>query len=70
MLEHVFRSHERIQALREGPHSSLLEGFAEELHQTGYAKISCPRAHQSGGASASLDGAGRHTGLGCDRKPS
>ncbi len=38
MLEHVFRSHERIQALLEGPHSSLLEGFAEELHQTGYAK--------------------------------
>jgi len=38
MLEHVFRSHERIQALREGPHGSLLEGFAEELHQRGYVK--------------------------------
>jgi hypothetical protein len=31
MLEHFFRSHERIQALREGPRGSLLEGFAEEL---------------------------------------
>ena len=31
MLEHFFRSYERIQALREGPRGSLLEGFAEEL---------------------------------------
>jgi hypothetical protein len=31
MLEHVFRSHERIQELRKGPQGSLLEGFAEEL---------------------------------------
>ena len=38
MLEHVFRSRERIQDLRKGPQGSLLEGFAEELHQTGYAK--------------------------------
>jgi len=36
MLEHVFKNCERIQALREGPGSSLLEGFAEELHKTGY----------------------------------
>ena len=46
MLEHVFRSHERIQALREGPHSSLLEGFAEELHQTGYARKLPARASE------------------------
>ena len=38
MLEHVFGSHERIQELREGPQGSLLEGFAEELCRTGYAK--------------------------------
>ena len=39
MLEHFFRSHERIQALRGGPQSSLLEGFAEELRRTGYVRI-------------------------------
>ena len=43
MLEHIFRSHERIQALREGPRGSLLEGFAEELHQTNYANITARR---------------------------
>jgi len=44
MLQHFFRSQERIQALGEGPHGSLLEGFAEELRQTGYAKQSaCAR---------------------------
>ena len=40
MLEHFFKNYDRIQALREGPHGSLLEGFAEELRQTGYAKKS------------------------------
>jgi len=39
MLEHFFRSHKRIQALREGPQGSLLEGFAEELCRTGYTKM-------------------------------
>jgi len=39
MLEHYFRSHGRIEALREGPQGALLEGFAEELCQTGYEKV-------------------------------
>jgi integrase/recombinase XerD len=44
MLEQFFRNYERIQALREGPHGSLLQGFAEELRQTGYArKSACAR---------------------------
>jgi site-specific recombinase XerD len=36
MLEHFFRKRKRIQAIRGGPHGVLLEGFAEELRQTGY----------------------------------
>jgi site-specific recombinase XerD len=43
MLEHFFRSHERIQALRGAPQGSLLEGFAEELRQAGYAVITARR---------------------------
>lgn len=39
MLEHFFSRHERIEALREAPHCSLLEGFAGELRRTGYVKI-------------------------------
>lgn len=38
MLQHFFRSHERIEALREEPDGSLLEGFAEELLQAGYVE--------------------------------
>ena len=37
MLEHFFRSHERIQTLHGRASGSSLEGFAEELYQAGYA---------------------------------
>ena len=37
MLEHFFKS-QRMQALREEPHGSLLEGFARELCQAGYGE--------------------------------
>lgn len=47
MLEHVLRSHGRIQALRGGPRGSLLEGFAEELCQASYAGTTA-RAHIRG----------------------
>ncbi len=47
MLEQVLRSHGRIQALRGAPQASLLEGFAEELCQTGYAGTTT-RAHIRG----------------------
>jgi len=47
MLEQVFRSHERIQELRGAPQASLLEGFAEELCQAGYAGTTA-RAHIRG----------------------
>ena len=43
MLEHFFKGHLRIQALREGPRGSLLEGFAEELCHAGYAEITARR---------------------------
>jgi len=38
MFERFFKRTGKIQALREGPNSALLEGFAEELCQTGYKK--------------------------------
>ena len=43
MLQHFFRRHERIEALRGGPTGSLLEGFAEKLSHAGYAKITARR---------------------------
>lgn len=42
MLEHFSRSRERM-ALREGPQGSLLERFARELCQAGYADITARR---------------------------
>ena len=38
MFEHFFKRPGKIQVLREGPNSALLEGFAEELCQAGYKK--------------------------------
>jgi len=43
MLKHFFKGDARIQALREGSSGSLLEGFAEALHQAGYAEITARR---------------------------
>jgi site-specific recombinase XerD len=37
MFEHLFKRHLRIQKLRGGPRSSLIEKFAEELSKNGYA---------------------------------
>lgn len=42
MLEHFFKS-QRMQVLREGPHGSLLEGFARELCQAGYGEVTIRR---------------------------
>lgn len=39
MFEQFFDSPSRIQSLRNGPDSSLLEDFANELYHNGYAKI-------------------------------
>ena len=38
MFEQFFNCPSRIQSLRDGPWSPLLEGFASELYQAGYAK--------------------------------
>ena len=38
MFEKFFDSPSRIQSFRDSPWSSLLEGFANELYRTGYAK--------------------------------
>lgn len=43
MLEEFFDCPLRVQALREGPGGPLLEGFAEELYQAGYAEITARR---------------------------
>jgi len=43
MLEQFFDSPQRVQALRNGPSGVLLEGFAQELGQTGYAEITARR---------------------------
>lgn len=43
MLEEFFDSPLRIQELRDGPAGHLLEGFAEELGQAGYAEITARR---------------------------
>jgi integrase/recombinase XerD len=43
MLTEFFESPLRIQELRDCPAGSLLEGFAQELHQVGYAQITARR---------------------------
>ena len=42
MLEHFFKS-QSMQAVREGPHGPLLEGFARELCQAGYNDVTVRR---------------------------
>jgi hypothetical protein len=42
MLEHFFKS-QSMQAVREGPHGPLLEGFARELCQVGYNDVTVRR---------------------------
>jgi hypothetical protein len=39
MLSEFFESALRIQELRDGPDGRVLEGFARELCQAGYAEI-------------------------------
>ena len=43
MLSEFFESSSRIQELRAGPDGCLLEGFAQELCQAGYAEITARR---------------------------
>ncbi len=43
MLSEFFVAPERIQAIRSGPAGGLVEGFAQELFQRGYAEISARR---------------------------
>jgi integrase/recombinase XerD len=43
MLSEFFESSSRIQELRAGPDGRLLEGFAQELCQAGYAEITARR---------------------------
>jgi len=43
MFEEFFDRPSRIQSLRDGPDGLLLEGFAKELWQGGYAKITARR---------------------------
>jgi len=43
MLEEFFESSFRVQELRDGPDGHLLEGFAQELCQAGYAEITARR---------------------------
>ena len=43
MLEEFFESALRIQELRDGPDGRVLEGFAQELCQAGYAEITARR---------------------------
>jgi len=38
MFEKIFDCPLRIKALRDGPYGPLLERFAEELYQVGYAE--------------------------------
>jgi hypothetical protein len=44
MFEQFFNSPLHIQELRDGPSGQLLEDFAEELNQVGYAEITA-RGH-------------------------
>ena len=43
MLAEFFESAFRIQELRDGPDGRVLEGFAQELCQAGYAEITARR---------------------------
>ena len=43
MLKEFFESPFRIQELRDGPDGRVLEGFAQELCQAGYAEITARR---------------------------
>ena len=43
MLKEFFESALRIQELRDGPDGRVLEGFAQELCQAGYAEITARR---------------------------
>ena len=48
MLSQYFEAPERIRAIRSGPLGALIEGFAEQLFQRGYSKISARRTHSIG----------------------
>jgi integrase/recombinase XerD len=43
MLSRYFNAPERIRAIRSAPRGVLIEGFAERLHQRGYAEITARR---------------------------
>lgn len=43
MLSEYFEAPERIRAIRSGPSGALIEGFAKQLFQRGYAEISARR---------------------------
>jgi integrase/recombinase XerD len=43
MLSEFFEAPERIRAIRSGPYGALIEGFANQLFQRGYAQISARR---------------------------
>jgi hypothetical protein len=43
MLSKYFEAPERIRAIRSGPYGALIEGFADQLFQRGYAQISARR---------------------------
>jgi site-specific recombinase XerD len=48
MFEHFFDRLSKIQSLRDGPGGSFFEGFATELHQNGYSKITIRRHIRAG----------------------
>ena len=60
MLGKFFDSHLRVQALRDGPGGVLLEGFAQELFQSGYAEITARRHIRAAEHFAYWDGPRRH----------
>jgi len=43
MLSEFFEARERIRAIRSGPSGALIEGFAQQLFQRGYAEITARR---------------------------
>ena len=55
MLAEYFESPLRIQEIRGCPAGHLLEGFAEALHEVGYAQTHSSQASALGRASRSLD---------------
>lgn len=48
MFEHFFDRLTKIQSLRDGPGGSFLEGFAKELYQNGYSRITIRRHIRAG----------------------